>query len=117
MSYGGDTAEDPTIATLKFYYKSYGGEEDHGAINFRPIRTKTCTDVDLNNADGTSGESKFYPLSSQYQESFNTIKKSMKCLDEEVEIYGDYNSDRAKHLVIAVEKCDRALRNDCKGDK
>lgn len=36
-NFSGDIVEDPTIATLKFYYKSWGGEEDFGELNFRPI--------------------------------------------------------------------------------
>ena len=29
-------------------------------------------------------------------------------MDEELEIYGEYNSEEAKNLLITIEKCDRA---------
>ena len=116
-NYSGDIVEDPTIATLKFYYKSWGGEEDFGELNFRPIQTKACTDADFNNADENNTQSKFYPLISQYEKLFNAYKKNIKCMDEELEIYGEYNSEEAKNLLITIEKCDRAQRNDCKSDK
>ena len=94
--YGGEIAEDPTIATLKFYYKTFGRETDNGSVNFRPVRTKACLEEDLPNSNGSNSESsKFYPLNERYDQHMANYQEHMKCFDEEMQIYGDYDTDQA----------------------
>ena len=94
--FGGEIAEDPTIATLKFHYKTFGREADNDTVNFRPIRTKACSEEDLPNSNGSNIESsKFYPLNKFYDQKMVHYQKHMKCFDEEMQIYGDYDSEEA----------------------
>ena len=37
------------------------------------------------------------------------------CIDEDIEIYGSYNSAKAQHLSIIFKKCDKNVRK-CKSD-
>ena len=41
----------------------------------------------------------------------------MKCIDRELVIYGDYNSQNTNYLSIQFEKCDPTVRDTCKSDE
>jgi hypothetical protein len=36
------------------------------------------------------------------------------CIDEEVELYGDFNTANARLLFLSFEKCDKTKRKTCK---
>jgi hypothetical protein len=39
------------------------------------------------------------------------------CIDEEVELYGDFNTANARLLFLSFEKCDNKKRKTCKPDE
>ena len=41
----------------------------------------------------------------------------MKCLQEDVALYGNFDTSEAHNLMVAFEKCDRQLRADCKSEE
>ena len=63
--YNGDSSsiEDPTIATLKFYMKSWDiyDPSTSGGLEWTEVKTKNCTANDFNDIDGSNTRSKFYP--------------------------------------------------------
>lgn len=39
------------------------------------------------------------------------------CIDEDVELYGDFNTANARILFLGFVKCDKTKRKTCKSDK
>ena len=40
----------------------------------------------------------------------------LTCIDEDVVLYGDFNTAKARLLFLSFEKCDRTKRKTCKSD-
>ena len=47
---------------------------------------------------------------------FETFNSKMKCIDEEFQIWGDYNSDDGQNLMVVFEKCDPGER-ECESEE
>ena len=56
----GNILEDPTIGTLKMYYKSWGVHSDDFKIIFEEVNTTACNKSDFNDVEGSNSESKFF---------------------------------------------------------
>jgi hypothetical protein len=39
------------------------------------------------------------------------------CVDEDVELFGDFNTANARILFLGFEKCDKTKRKTCKPEK
>ena len=119
-AYDGDKnpIEDPTIATLKFELKSWNIlDETKGAVQWKLLKTKMCEDADFNTLDNANPDSKFLPLAEQAVPVIDIYGSKMKCLDEEeLELFGNFDTNSGANLLVTLEKCDRTLRNDCKDD-
>ena len=76
------------------------------------IETRSCTEEDLwlNESEdegeetGSKGnrdsQSKMYTLHKKGKYSVTYYKKKFRCIDEEISVIGDYNSDKARQFVI-----------------
>ena len=86
--------EDPTIATLKFYMKTWDALDVNtdGSAVFTPVKTKDCSQSDFNNVEGTNNESNFLPLHPISGADLNIYGKDMKCIDEDLALYGNYDT-------------------------
>ena len=59
----------------------------------------------------------FYPINQISQQDFEEYKSKLKCLDEQIEINGNYNTGVASNLIIAFVKCsDDSKKGRCKSD-
>ena len=49
---------------------------------------------------------------------FKTVIDSgaLMCIDEEIELYGDFNTANAKVLLLNFVKCDTTKRTTCKSE-
>ena len=47
----------------------------------------------------------------------NYYWKKFWCIDDDVEIAGNYNSAKVTHLQLHLVKCDPAERSTCKSDE
>ena len=58
----------------------------------------------------------FYPLKKGLNKDIVTDNKHMRCIDEEYEIQGDFDSYSARNLMIVFDICNPKLRT-CKSKK
>ena len=125
-SYDGSSEDitDPEIGEIKFYQKQWDVDAPQKGVFFTELKTKICEQGDFNDIDGTNSEtSPFYPLNPQ---SFTDLRTygvgKMRCLADlkELEMFGDYDTNKASNLMVVFEKCDlakRAQREKCKNEK
>ena len=114
--------EDPDYGTLKAYHYEWGFDEIQSS-RLIEIETRRCTEEDLylnEEEDEEMGQnesqSKMYTLHEQGKSSVEYYKKKFRCIDEEISVIGDYNSDKARQFVIQFEKCDNETRSTCKSE-
>ena len=127
-----DAIEDEDIGILKPYYVTWGENntmngESLSLSGYTEIPTRPCIaeDFGLNpetlereNTDFiTGGNSKFYPVEPFYYHYLKTYFPKMKCIDDEIYIYGDYNSKSAQVLNLIFEACDPEKRSTCKSEE
>ena len=56
--------------------------------------------------DGESAQtSRFFPIHPNSLKDVTLYQKKLWCLDEDVVLQGDYNSDKARVLKLSFEKC------------
>ena len=82
---------------------------------YRDLDYRPCTREELGIDDPTSDEAIFYPLHKNSVGYFPYWKKLL-CIDDEVEIHGNYNSADVSHLQLTFEKCDPEKRK-CKSEE
>ena len=64
-------------------------------------------DIDDQSSDDTPISS-FFPIHSNSLKDVKLYQKKLWCIDEDVVLQGDYNSDKAKVLKLSFEKCNDA---------
>ena len=112
---------DPEVGELKFYLKRWD-TSDEVSEKFTELKTKVCTREDLNYGQGDSEESKFFPISDNDKSSLSSYGAGkMQCLAEaeQLNMWGNYDSDKASNLMVVFEKCDvtkRAPGQKCKSE-
>ena len=84
--------EDPSIGTVEFYIKSWGN--DSAPLKFDKLKTRPCSVSDFQGEEGASSESMFYPMHFK-SKTFKKYIPDLKCVDEDIEIYGDFNTNIA----------------------
>ena len=119
---------------MKPYYVNWGATNDNvvnaeslSLTGFTEIPTRPCVAEDFGldpetlervNTDYlTGGNSKFYPIEPFYYGYLSTYFPKMKCIDEQVNIYGDYNSNSAQLLTLIFEACNPEVRSTCKNEE
>ena len=58
----------------------------------------------------------FYPMSDSAKTIVNDDWYSLKCIDDDFEISGNFNSDTASNLMVVFEICDSS-KQTCKDEK
>ena len=58
-----------------------------------------------------------FPIHAMAYPDMDYYWRKFRCLDDEVEIFGDFNSAKGQEFVIAFEKCDNTTRTTCKSDQ
>ena len=117
--------EDPTIGTLKAYYKTWGIKEGSQGVDFEELPIEYCTrsQLGLPPLNGSYTDSQKPLFFKAHENSVNDVKfyyKKFKCIkSKNLRVRGDYNSSKARSLVIQFEKCKSTPFNPviCKTDQ
>ena len=73
--------------------------------------------MELNLEEGSAYDGKrFWPYHESLRTDVSTFAHKFMCIDQNIEVYGSYNSAKAQHLSIIFKKCDSAVRT-CKSDE
>ena len=101
--------EDPSIGTLEFYIKSWVND---GPVTLTKLKTRFCREDEFkfsserdDDHDNGDLEDNFYPIH-QKSESFRQYMPNLKCIDEDYNLYGTYNTNISSNLMIVFERCD-----------
>ena len=99
--------EDPSIGTVEFYEKSW--KEDGSPLEFKKLKTRPCTLADFKGEAGASEDAPFFPMHFK-SKSFKSYVPKMKCVDEDFQVYGDFNTNIAQNFMVVFESCDPEMR-------
>ena len=81
------------------------------------MKTRPCKPEDINWGTDPDTKSKFFPVNPVSIPDLKVYSQKMKCIDEdELEILGNYNTDKASNLMIVFEFCDKEVRT-CASDE
>ena len=85
--------------------KKWGKSSDF--VEFVPVKHRPCSREDFYNPEDDQKNSAygFYPLSPSTQ---NVVDAgyNIKCIEDPVSLYGDFNTDSAANLMVTFELCD-----------
>ena len=97
--------EDPRLGRVVAKIVSWGFSETQGVDIGGEIPVHRCTEEEIGIGEHDKDKSKFYTLHENSYKDTAFYAKKLYCFDNEVEIQGDYNSEKAKVLKITFEKC------------
>jgi len=81
------------------------------------LKLRKCTLDDFGLADSYNPTQKFFNVTSTKRDEFKRVLHSLYCLDEDVELQGDWNSAEASMLTFTYEQCNPEVRKTCKSDE
>ena len=110
-----DSSSDPreldeSFGTLAAYLKIWGEKDAAGQTlptYFKRLETRPCNKNDIN-LDNDENQDKylFYSPSAEFAKDLNRFYPKLECLvNDDAELQGDYNSEKASQLVIRFEVC------------
>lgn len=100
--------EDPSIGTLEFYIK--GWLDDGSPIKFTKLKTRPCTLEEFSfQSDKVKRDTPFWQIHVK-SDSYKDYIPSMKCIDEDYELYGEFETNVAHNLMVVFERCDPEQR-------
>lgn len=90
-AYDTDTSliEDPRYGLMSAEIVSWGFGEEGEVGSDGPLGIHACTEEELGLVEGSS---KFYPIRENSLRDAKFVAQKLKCLDDDFEISGDYNS-------------------------
>ena len=110
-----EPVEDPEVGEIKFYQKLWdvANTEATETIQFIEIPSHPCTADDF--AENNSDNPLFFPNKPTSKADMDIHWRKLKCInrDQELLMYGRYESQAASNLMIVFEKCDENKRT-CK---
>ena len=78
-------------------FRTWGEGVEGARADDNALKTHPCTEEEL----GLSGSNpRFWPLHENSARDVRLRQKKLKCTDERIALYGDYNSDKARRLEI-----------------
>ena len=95
-AYDGDSesVEDPRFGRLLARYDTWGlGHENR----YQNIPIHSCTDQELGLLENKEG-SRFFEIYQNNKRDIQVYKRKLYCIDEELKLQGDYNSERARRI-------------------
>ena len=106
-------------AQIKASIRSWSPEQDK--TFFKEVDIRPCTRQELGLDPDAMDTSKFYKTHPSSEAYLSRYWKKLSCYDEQVDIQGDYQSDRASNLMINVVRCNNATRREdeppCKSEQ
>lgn len=101
--------EDPSIGTLEFYLKSW--LDDGSPLKFRKLKTRQCNLEEFSfQSDKEERDTPFWTIHTN-SESYKPYLPTLKCIDEDFELFGDFDTNVAQNLMIVFDKCDPKVRS------
>ena len=83
-------ADISAYGEVKAYYKRWGHGE--GGTQFHEIPFHTCTREELG-LEGDSDKYRFWPMPDHVRNQVESYGEQLKCMEHDIEINGDYNSE------------------------
>ena len=107
--------EDPTYGEIVLLRKSWDNTEAT-ELQFTQLKHKKCEENDFNWGDGRPSDenSSFFPLSDQALVDIKVFGNRLKCFDDEVDMFGNYDASAASNLMVAFMMCDPESGLECK---
>ena len=101
---------DPSYGRIVFNAFTWGGLDENGDFipsTMNEIETHTCSPEELGLLENSNSEnSAFMPINEKNKPTVQMYQKKFLCVDkEEMKLYGDYNSDKARILNMQLVKC------------
>ncbi len=105
-----ETKEDYELADYGMVsaYYNYWNSTNEAVV---PIKTRPCTIEDF------SGQSLFYPVDDQKREEFERVTPKLQCIEQALELKGNFQTQTAKIVLVLFERCDPKQRKTCKSEK
>ena len=105
--------EDPSYGVVQAKYRSWGDEivsKEQAELTTHP-----CSEQELGLTAQTN-EGDFWKVNERSRRDVENFKPKFKCIDQDIQIQGDYNSDVAQRLEIQFVKCSNKTVGGCKSD-
>ena len=96
---------------VKAFYRSWGIED---VPRFRELKTRNCTQEEISLGNDRVG-TKFYEIDSSQRPDLELYGRQLQCFEDDLEIFGTYNSVKAQSLMIQFIACDSEKRA-CKSE-
>ena len=100
---------------MQAYYQIWRSALDED-YSFFPVATRLCTPEDFGITNTSNPNPKFFSPLQQNIPAFESMLSNLHCIDENITIFGDWNSLSAKNLILTFEKCDQEVNRTCKND-
>ena len=101
-----------TYGEVKAFYKTWG-DYDNPGTHYKELTSRKCTEEEIG-VDHAEGGTKFWPLHFNQAHDHTSIEKKLQCIEENIEISGNFNSAVTQSLAIQFVACDSTVRSDCK---
>ena len=79
-----------------------------------------CTQEELGFVEGKEDEAKFYKIHKTFERDAKFYSPKLQCLDDKIELQGNFNTDKARVLKVVFDKCDNSTivpKNTCHSDE
>ena len=93
---------------LTAYQKVWGEVDAQGnslPTYMRPLKTRPCQADDIDFDEDSSTNRYFFKPASEYASDVKKFYDKLQCLDENFDLQGNYNTAKAKQLVLTFEIC------------
>ena len=82
------------------------------------MRHRNCTENDYNwgTHSQSDEDSNFFQLNIHSRVDVEIFGHRLKCLEEDISMFGHYDSSATQNLMVAFMSCDPKSRNDCKSE-
>ena len=108
---GSNLTPDPEIGELKFILKSWS--DASGDLEFRDLKDRKCTEEDFKSVNRDPSEYGFYSMDGSTEDIVKKSGYDLRCIGDDFNVRGDFNTNSANNLMITFELCDRTKRT-CK---
>ena len=107
--------DEADYGETKAFYKIWG-DSDTPEVRYEEIKTRPCTKAELQ-LDELTTSTKFWPYHQTALPDIDRFSKKFQCFDENLKVFGTYNSMKAQNLAIQYTKCDVTKRLTCKTEE
>ena len=106
---------DPSYGKVMFMKFEWGKREnDELYVEQKEIPSHVCTEEEL----GIKGDnSLFFPITESQMFLVKRYRKKLRCIDQEdMRVYGDFDSAYATLMIMRLVRCDGTMEVECKSE-